>query len=112
MEVIGRVHGVKGAGLIAVLVLGAAAYYGVATGNSVVAGVFGLAAFLLGLALRPSPSSEPSARSISVTKSRSHSQTSEAPSLLDELAKLADLRDRGVLSEDEFLARKKRLLDL
>lgn len=33
------------------------------------------------------------------------------PSLADELAKLADLRDRGVLSEEEFQDRKRKLLD-
>jgi uncharacterized membrane protein YdbT with pleckstrin-like domain len=32
------------------------------------------------------------------------------PSLADELAKLADLRDRGVLSEEEFQDRKRKLL--
>lgn len=32
------------------------------------------------------------------------------PSLSDELARLADLRDRGVLSEEEFQAQKARLL--
>ena len=33
------------------------------------------------------------------------------PSLADELAKLADLRDRGVLNDDEFQARKRKLLE-
>jgi uncharacterized membrane protein YdbT with pleckstrin-like domain len=33
------------------------------------------------------------------------------PSLADELAKLADLRDRGVLNENEFQARKRKLLE-
>ena len=33
------------------------------------------------------------------------------PSLADELAKLADLRDKGVLSEDEFQSRKRKLLE-
>jgi len=33
-----------------------------------------------------------------------------APSMADELARLADLRDRGVLSEEEFQAQKTRLL--
>jgi uncharacterized membrane protein YdbT with pleckstrin-like domain len=33
------------------------------------------------------------------------------PSLADELAKLADLRDRGVLNEDEFQSRKRKLLE-
>ena len=32
-------------------------------------------------------------------------------SLADELAKLADLRDRGVLTPEEFEARKRRLLE-
>lgn len=32
-------------------------------------------------------------------------------SLADELAKLADLRDKGVLTEDEFQARKRKLLE-
>lgn len=32
------------------------------------------------------------------------------PSLADELAKLADLRDRGVLTEEEFQDRKRKLL--
>jgi uncharacterized membrane protein YdbT with pleckstrin-like domain len=33
------------------------------------------------------------------------------PSLADELAKLADLRDRGALTPEEFEARKRRLLE-
>ena len=33
------------------------------------------------------------------------------PSLADELAKLADLRDRGVLTEEEFQDRKRKLLN-
>lgn len=33
------------------------------------------------------------------------------PSLADELAKLADLRDRGVLTPEEFEARKRKLLE-
>jgi uncharacterized membrane protein YdbT with pleckstrin-like domain len=33
------------------------------------------------------------------------------PSLADELAKLADLRDKGVLTDDEFQARKRKLLE-
>ena len=33
------------------------------------------------------------------------------PSLADELAKLADLRDRGVLTEEEFQERKRKLLN-
>lgn len=33
------------------------------------------------------------------------------PSLADELAKLADLRDRGVLNDEEFQARKRKLLE-
>jgi uncharacterized membrane protein YdbT with pleckstrin-like domain len=33
------------------------------------------------------------------------------PSLADELAKLADLRDRGILNEDEFQSRKRKLLE-
>lgn len=33
-----------------------------------------------------------------------------APSVSDELAKLAKLRNEGVLSESEFLAQKKKLL--
>jgi membrane protein YdbS with pleckstrin-like domain len=33
------------------------------------------------------------------------------PSLADELAKLADLRDRGVLTEQEFQERKRKLLE-
>jgi uncharacterized membrane protein YdbT with pleckstrin-like domain len=33
------------------------------------------------------------------------------PSLADELAKLADLRDRGVLNEEEFQSRKRKLLE-
>jgi hypothetical protein len=34
-----------------------------------------------------------------------------APSTADELAKLAALRDRGVLTEAEFVAQKQKLLD-
>lgn len=34
-----------------------------------------------------------------------------APTVADELAKLADLRDRGVLTEAEFQERKRRLLE-
>lgn len=34
------------------------------------------------------------------------------PSYLDELERLAELRDRGVISEDEFEAKKKQLLGL
>lgn len=37
-------------------------------------------------------------------------QTKAGPSALDELEKLANLRDRGVLSDDEFEAKKSRLL--
>jgi hypothetical protein len=33
-----------------------------------------------------------------------------AASTVDSLTKLADLRDRGVLTEDEFQAQKKKLL--
>jgi uncharacterized membrane protein YdbT with pleckstrin-like domain len=33
------------------------------------------------------------------------------PSLADELAKLADLRDKGVLTDEEFQARKRKLLE-
>lgn len=38
------------------------------------------------------------------------SRDSKSRPVADELAKLADLRDRGVLSEDEFQAEKKKLL--
>jgi hypothetical protein len=34
------------------------------------------------------------------------------PSYLDELERLAELRDRGIISEDEFEAKKKQLLGL
>jgi hypothetical protein len=34
------------------------------------------------------------------------------PSYLDELERLADLRDKGVISEEEFEAKKKQLLGL
>lgn len=33
-----------------------------------------------------------------------------APSLADEIAKLADLRERGLISEEEFVALKAKLL--
>jgi len=33
------------------------------------------------------------------------------PSIADELAKLADLRDKGVLTEEEFQSRKRKLLE-
>ena len=36
---------------------------------------------------------------------------SGGPSLADELAKLADLRDKGVLSDEEFQIRKRKLLE-
>ncbi len=36
--------------------------------------------------------------------------SSAAPSMADELAKLADLKNKGVLSEEEFAAQKARLL--
>jgi len=35
-----------------------------------------------------------------------------APSYLDELEKLADLRDRGIISDDDFEAKKRQLLGL
>lgn len=38
-------------------------------------------------------------------------QTHHRPSVADELDKLAALRDRGVLTDEEFERRKKRLLD-
>ena len=47
------------------------------------------------------------------TAFRSYVQDAAAPSgggSADELTKLADLRDRGVISEDEFQAQKARLL--
>ncbi|MBI4259576.1 MAG: PH domain-containing protein [Actinobacteria bacterium] len=37
-------------------------------------------------------------------------QPPDAPSVTEELARLADLRDRGVLTEEEFRAQKARLL--
>ena len=36
--------------------------------------------------------------------------SNQADSVVDQLTKLADLRDRGVLSEDEFVAQKAKLL--
>jgi histidinol phosphatase-like PHP family hydrolase len=38
--------------------------------------------------------------------------TQAQPSYLDELEQLANLRDRGVISEEEFEAKKKQLLGL
>jgi hypothetical protein len=38
--------------------------------------------------------------------------TQDQPSYLDELERLADLRDRGIISEDEFEAKKQQLLGL
>lgn len=38
--------------------------------------------------------------------------TPTAPDNLDQLKKLAELRDAGVVSEEEFEAKKKQLLDL
>jgi hypothetical protein len=35
-----------------------------------------------------------------------------APSYLDELEKLADLRDRGIISDEDFEAKKRQLLGL
>lgn len=37
-------------------------------------------------------------------------ETSSRPSFADEMEKLANLRDRGILTEDEFAAAKTRLL--
>jgi hypothetical protein len=36
----------------------------------------------------------------------------EAPSVADELEKLASLRDRGILTDEEFTAAKTRLLEM
>ena len=36
----------------------------------------------------------------------------KSPSAADEIAKYASLRDQGILSEDEFIAKKKQLLGL
>lgn len=40
------------------------------------------------------------------------SQAATVPSDADEIAKLADLRDRGILTEDEFQHKKKQILGL
>ena len=40
------------------------------------------------------------------------SQPASDESYLDELEKLADLRDRGIISEEEFEAKKQQLLGL
>ena len=39
-------------------------------------------------------------------------QTEEAPDYMDELERLADLKDQGIISEEEFEAKKKQLLGL
>lgn len=41
---------------------------------------------------------------------RSHVQGGSIPSTADELSKLADLRDKGVITDDEFETQKARLL--
>jgi hypothetical protein len=43
-----------------------------------------------------------------ITSGSQHTQT--RPSIADELAKLATLKEQGVLSEDEFVMQKKKLL--
>ena len=40
-----------------------------------------------------------------------HDSASSPPSVADEMAKLADLRDAGTISEQEFAQAKARLLD-
>ena len=35
-----------------------------------------------------------------------------APSAMDEIAKLADLKNKGIITEDEFQQKKKQLLGL
>jgi hypothetical protein len=54
---------------------------------------------------RPAPEVPPPAAAAPVT-------TEPEPSYLDELERLADLRDRGIISEDDFEAKKGQLLGL
>ena len=45
-------------------------------------------------------------------ESTAQAAPSDEPSYLDELEKLADLRDKGIITNDEFEAKKKELLGL
>jgi hypothetical protein len=54
---------------------------------------------------RPAPEAPPPAAAAPVT-------AEPEPSYLDELERLADLRDRGIISEDDFEAKKGQLLGL
>ena len=54
---------------------------------------------------RPTPEAPPPAAAAPVT-------AEPEPSYLDELERLADLRDRGIISEDDFEAKKGQLLGL
>jgi hypothetical protein len=54
---------------------------------------------------RPAPEAPPPAAAAPMT-------AEPEPSYLDELEKLADLRDRGIISEDDFEAKKGQLLGL
>ncbi len=48
---------------------------------------------------------------VSDSDKRNANQIESKPDLYDELKKLAELRDEGILTEDEFAAEKKELLD-
>jgi hypothetical protein len=54
---------------------------------------------------RPAPEAPPPAAAAPVA-------AEPEPSYLDELERLADLRDRGIISEDDFAAKKGQLLGL
>ena len=45
-----------------------------------------------------------------LTPKQEHNIPTENSSLLDQLSKLAELRERGLLSEEEFISQKKKLL--
>ncbi|MFC4230582.1 SHOCT domain-containing protein [Parasediminibacterium paludis] len=107
--------------------VGGAAFIGLVFGTSRTIGFFG--AFLLSLILSPLlgliislffPTNEEDARQKQILatqqatlKAMQQQQQPKqvAPSLSDELLKLKDLVDKGVITQDEFETQKKKLLE-
>jgi hypothetical protein len=52
----------------------------------------------------------PAAPPVQAAPAPAVAQPAEQPSYLDELERLADLRDRGIISDEDFEAKKKQLL--
>jgi hypothetical protein len=63
-------------------------------------------------ALTPDTPGEPTAGSTEPPKPAPPSQVPSEPSYLDELERLAQLRDNGVITQEDFEAKKKQLLGL